>query len=1024
MAASPETNKSLREALYDTLMGILSPHQEVRTAAEDRIQALEVTEEFGVHLTEFIVEKNLNIAIRQLSSVLLKQYVEEHWCHLSEKFRCPETPEKAKAVIRHALPEGLKEPCSKVHGAVAYAVAAIAQWDWPEKWPELFELLISYLSGDDWAVHGAMKVLNEFANDLSDSQLPQIAPIMLSEMYRIFSDEQRYNTRTRSRAVRIFSNCTYMICATSEYHKGLSKSLLQPVLPLYINKFTETLQTDYGPFVDPGLKADVIKAITFLVQHLPKQMAPCMPQILPPIWQTLIQAADVYKSDYVTCSDFKEEPVDSDGECIGFDAVIFSTFELIDMLTDISMFTDTVKAALADLIYYLILFTQITDEQAKRWTEKPERYIDEEDEHTYTFSVRILAKDLLRSIFEEFEAKSIGALSHAMTKHLQALETERNTDSSSWWKSHEACMCALEVAHETVMEQLEHGEELHFDFSGFLQNVVVADMNQTGSPYLLGRCLCVGSSYAKLMSPTLLEQFLQATVNGLQANQAHQIRISAVRAVYGFCTHLKNSQNINCLKAVLPAVMDGLLVMVNQYTTEFLCLVLETISTVLSIDPVFTVSCCGKIISLAIAVFLKYNSDHSIVNVALDILRELSMSPDSLVKLEQRFVPTLVSILNAPQEKIVAGLAANALDALQTIVRNSKPPLSDALINTAFPAAAQCILKTSDHSIMQNGGECLRAYVSVSPDQVFNYQDADGQTGLGYLLQTAAVLLNPASTEFTATSVGKFVVTLISKAGNILGENLDLILKAVLSKMQRAESITVIQSLIMVYAQLIHHQLEPVLNFLSSVPGPTGQSALHYVLEEWSYRHSYFCGDYEVKVSALALCKILEYGVSHNDDRLNSIIVKGDQIYVQNDSGGVKTRSQAQNNFNEWTSVPLLVKIFKILLNEVSNVMESKAARTEIDEETDEEWEDDSGFEQGGSEDKQSQSFEDSSPDGPEDSDCDDPDILNDPLYRVDLTRHLAGILISLGHQPYFHVFSQHLNENELKILKSVSTSP
>ena len=36
----------------------------------------------------------------------------------------------------------------------------------------------------------------------------------------------------------------------------------------------------------------------------------------------------------------------------------------------------------------------------------------------------------------------------------------------------------------------------------------------------------------------------------------------------------------------------------------------------------------------------------------------------------------------------------------------------------------------------------------------------------------------------------------------------------------------------MVYAQLIHTQLNPVLNFLSSVPGPTGESALAFVLDK------------------------------------------------------------------------------------------------------------------------------------------------------------------------------------------------
>ena len=47
--------------------------------------------EFGVHLAELTVDPSGPLAIRQLASVLLKQYVEVHWCQQSEKFRDPET---------------------------------------------------------------------------------------------------------------------------------------------------------------------------------------------------------------------------------------------------------------------------------------------------------------------------------------------------------------------------------------------------------------------------------------------------------------------------------------------------------------------------------------------------------------------------------------------------------------------------------------------------------------------------------------------------------------------------------------------------------------------------------------------------------------------------------------------------------------------------------------------------------------------------------------------------------------------
>ena len=67
---------------------------------------------------------------------------------------------QAKEAIRQILPLGLKETISKVRSSVAYAVSAIAHWDWPEAWPGLFQILMEALmAGNSDAVHGAMRVL-------------------------------------------------------------------------------------------------------------------------------------------------------------------------------------------------------------------------------------------------------------------------------------------------------------------------------------------------------------------------------------------------------------------------------------------------------------------------------------------------------------------------------------------------------------------------------------------------------------------------------------------------------------------------------------------------------------------------------------------------------------------------------------------------------------------------------------------------------------------------------------------------
>lgn len=93
----------------------------------------------------------------------------------------------------------------------------------------------------------------------------------------------------------------------------------------------------------------------------------------------------------------------------------------------------------------------------------------------------------------------------------------------------------------------------------------------------------------------------------------------------------------------------------------------------------------------------------------------------------------------------------------------------------------------------QNGGECLRAYVSVSLEQIAQWRDEQGNSGLWYVMQVVNQLLDPRTSEFTAAFVGRLVSTLISRAGTELGEQLDQILRAILSKMQQAETLSVMQ---------------------------------------------------------------------------------------------------------------------------------------------------------------------------------------------------------------------------------------
>lgn len=159
-------------------------------------------------------------ALRQLSGVLFKQYVEQHWSQNSEKFQEPEIPTNVKQHVKQVLPLGLKDQSSKIRTTVAFAIAVIAQWDWPEQWAELFPLLISALNTanvDLNAVHGALETLTEIVQEVTDIQIPQVSHAIMPQIYKIFIDPQNYSINLRKRSLEIFTSLVSVVAAMAEY---------------------------------------------------------------------------------------------------------------------------------------------------------------------------------------------------------------------------------------------------------------------------------------------------------------------------------------------------------------------------------------------------------------------------------------------------------------------------------------------------------------------------------------------------------------------------------------------------------------------------------------------------------------------------------------------------------------------------------------------------------------------------------------------------------------------------------------
>ncbi|KAK8768995.1 hypothetical protein V5799_014540 [Amblyomma americanum] len=174
------------------------------------------------------------------------------------------------------------------------------------------------------------------------------------------------------------------------------------------------------------------------------------------------------------------------------------------------------------------------------------------------------------------------------------------------------------------------------------------------------------------------------------------------------------------------------------------------------------------------------------------------------------------------------------------------------------------------------------------------------------------------------------------------------------------------------------------------------------------------------RFSILALCKLLEHGIQTNDSRLVDISVKGDRVFNMNE--GIRTRSKAATNPDQWTEIPVLVKIYKLMIHELSNCLDHAMMQKEEDDSEDEEWEDEGDMDGDGAQHIMSH-FAPASDyagydlDGQDDSD--DPDAAADPISRMDLQSCLVQFLRGLSQQPFYSKFSEHHTAQELQVLQN-----
>ncbi|KAJ4816684.1 Importin-9 [Rhynchospora pubera] len=905
-----------QKCLIDCLSATLDTSHGVRSFAEESLKQASLQPGYGAALAKIIFNKEIPFGLRQLSAVLLKQFIKQHWQEDEENFVPPIVSPEEKGVIRQLLMLSLDDSHGKIHTAVGMTIATIGQYDWPEEWPELLPFLLRLINdqNNQNGVRGALRCLALLSGDLDDASVPKLVPELFPSLHKIISSPELYEKSLRAKALSIAHACISVLGSMSGVYQRETMDMVNSILAPLMEKISILLQSPVQS-EDPddwSLRMEVLKCLLQIVQNFPAVLDGPFLGVLAPLWQTFISSFKVYQLSCVQgTEDSHSGRYDSDGVEQSFEALVIQLFELLITIVCNSRLAKAIGGSIKELVYYVVGFQQMTEEQEHSWSVDANHYVADEDDATY--SCRVSGSLLLEEIINTYAQEGINSILEASQARFHESHEAKVAGHSDWWKWQEASLFALSSISDQLLE-IQESEPTKYNLGELIEQMVT---ESTGAgvdvhPFLHARAFAMVAKFHSVISKSTCEQFLYRAAQTIALDVSLPVKIGACRALSQVLPESKQE----AIQLNTMGLLSSLTDLLTKASEETLHLVLETLQA--------TINAAGEQFALVesvlspiiLNVWAQHISDPFISIDAVDVLEAIKNAPGCIQPLVSRILPTIVPILQKPKDQR-ENLVGGSLDLLTMLLKNAPIDVVQAIFEKCFDPTVQIILESEDHAEMQNATECLAVFVSVGRQEMLTWGGDPGYI-MKRLLEAASRLLDPELPSSVSLFVGSYILQLILHLPTQMSPHLRDLVAAVVRRLQSSEIEGLKCSLILILARLVHlsaPNTDHFINLLLSMPAAGYENSLSYVMSEWTRLQGEIQGAYQIKVTTTALVLLF----STRNVELSKLQVKGNLI---KNTGGIKTRSKSKSAPDQWTLVPLPAKIFSLLADALSEIFE------------------------------------------------------------------------------------------------------
>ena len=448
----------------------------------------------------------------------------------------------------------------------------------------------------------------------------------------------------------------------------------------------------------------------------------------------------------------------------------------------------------------------------------------------------------------------------------------------------------------------------------------------------------------------LVPEFAQQSLNAINKDGSDTVKVSCIRVLQDYLKALPSSRarefQVQTVAAISSFLSSQDLSDIKE-SEDLLDTLVETLRDAIMADP----SLCLEHPALDVLFTMASYGASSfqttmLVNEAFESITSsmAAQGPEAYAQLCAKVLPTLTGALDVGDMTAENALSDMAVSLLSSLAENGPEPLPHGFVATVMPKLYRLIFSGVEFSLHQTATVTIKHILAHDSEQMFNWVDPEtGKGGLEIILLIIDRLLGPNVDDASAAEVGGLAVEIVEKAGaDKLGPYLMDLLRVVAIRLSTAEHASFIQNLVLVFARLSLTNAHEVLDFLAQfqVDGLSGGTGLGVVMRKWLENSVNFSGYEAIRQNVTALTNIYKL----HDERLSNILVKGDLI-VQNTSR-IKTRSQAKKEPDQYSMIPVSLKLVKVLIQELANpntpspIKNGIAAGDHDTDDEDDEWED------------------------------------------------------------------------------------